>query len=199
MADGKNVPALQILHSNLAEFFGQFLSKYNAEMKCGLGCSQCCTAGLTVFPVEAQLILDWFSRLSEYEREALKVQWRGKSGEKQTSDFKRCTFLIENACSIYPVRPVLCRAQGLPMKVLAGDNEDGGKDYALSLCELNFPDESKLPSVEEWLDLERVNVLLSIAEKFAKNSTMSATLKSLADADSGRISLSAIREYLLQN
>lgn len=200
MSIGKNIPALEILHSNLSEFFDRFQKKYGSQMKCGLGCSQCCVGRLSVFPVEARMIITWFNGLEKEEKIALQKSWEHVNEQQTEKSREKCNFLLDNKCSIYPVRPVLCRAQGLPLKVSTGlkQSEIEADEYSLSLCELNFQDESQLPDVAEWLDLERVNTLLSIAEKFSKNEEISESLMSILNAESGRISLSGLQQHLLQ-
>jgi Fe-S-cluster containining protein len=197
MADGKNVPALEILHSNLSDFFTKFEGKYGSHMQCGSGCSKCCIGGLTVFPVEAGYIAQWFENLSDAERQDLRKVWSAEGSDSLGDTANACSFLHAGRCSIYPARPSLCRAQGLPLKVPSDSADKENKNYELSLCKLNFQDESSIPPAAEWLDLERVNILLSVAEKFSKKDEIHESLKGIAEPRSGRISLSNLREHLL--
>lgn len=199
MAEGKNVPPIQQLHENITQFFDRFHSKYRDEMKCGKGCSKCCVGGLTVFPTEAQYIADWVLGLSEPEQDELLKIWQNDVS-RHVSRSDRCSFLINDICTIYPVRPVLCRGQGLPMRVRATANqsEEDSENFELSLCELNFSDEAKIPAVSDWLDLDRVNVLLSVAQKYAEKSSISDAINNIAEPSSQRVPLTALKDYLLQ-
>jgi hypothetical protein len=69
--------------------------------KCPSGCSDCC-GPQTVHPVEAYAILKGVGPLRS---------WR-KDGERPVA---RCAFLTAvRTCRIYPVRPFVCRARGVP-------------------------------------------------------------------------------------
>jgi Fe-S-cluster containining protein len=195
MTDGKKTPPVASLQQNVSAHFDNFFKKYSSEMNCGRGCSQCCIAHLTVFPVEAQLILDWFTGLSVDARKDISKNW--KAGEQEP---KRCVFLSDNLCGIYEVRPTVCRTQGLPLKVakIATPDEDAGKEFELSLCELNFRDGEKIPPVAEWLDLERLNTLLAVAQKFSDKSQTSREIDNIVDVQTRRVELSRLRTLLLQ-
>ena len=93
MTDGTKKPIVVGLHENVSAFFDQFYKKYSAEMKCGLGCSQCCVQGVSVFPVEAQLIQEWVLSLSELEKNhsltlGRKIQLSQLSKQKNANFFR---------------------------------------------------------------------------------------------------------------
>ena len=195
MTDGKKTPPIASLHQNVTAHFDSFFGKYSNEMNCGRGCSQCCIAHLTVFPVEAQLIFDWFTDLSAEVRKELTQSW-----SKAVQNNKRCVFLSEDLCSIYEVRPTVCRTQGLPLKVakLSSPDDVAQKEFELSLCELNFRHAEKIPPLAEWLDLDRLNTMLAIAQKFSDKSQLSPEINDLVDGHTGRVELSRLRPLLLQ-
>jgi Fe-S-cluster containining protein len=116
---------------------------------------------------------------------------------RSNSSHKKCVFLHNNACSIYEARPVVCRTQGLPLQLKRTDERD--EEVELSLCELNFSDESHLPAQREWLDLDRLNALLAIAQQQTDLSEFSLEVLNLSSAQSQRIRLDDLRDLLLRN
>lgn len=199
MTDGTKKPIVVGLHENVSAFFDQFYEKYSAEMKCGLGCSQCCVQGLSVFPVEAQLIQEWVLSLSEMEKKSLISTWK-KNTTEPTQQAKKCEFLSNDTCSIYAARPTICRSQGLPLRVKSatGVVVSDENDFELSMCELNFVDENKIPNPSEWLDLDRLNTLLSIAQNYSEKEIISSDVNGLKDAQTGRVRLADLFDHLLQ-
>lgn len=139
------------LQENASGFFEKTLLKYGNEMKCKEGCSKCCYTDISIFKVESERIKDWFNSKDEEAQKNLKRLWSTQN------EAKACPFLYEEKCSIYDVRPVICRTQGAPL-FLASEN-------ALDYCPLNF--ETEDPPKEDWLNLERLNTMLSLAAKSA--------------------------------
>ncbi|MBN2486725.1 MAG: YkgJ family cysteine cluster protein [Bacteroidales bacterium] len=92
---------------------------HRAHMKCKEGCSQCCQA-FRILPVEFHYI----SLMLKNKNIAINKDF----GSSQ------CKFLVNNRCSIYEHRPVICRTHGFPLTRL---NEEAGA-YEVSFCELNF-------------------------------------------------------------
>jgi Fe-S-cluster containining protein len=189
----KNGDVIESLHANVSSFFENFFSRYQGQMKCGLGCASCCISGITVFPAEAQLIKSWFLSLDPERQRDIASKWQESTplGAESGSPGS-CVFLVSNVCSIYPVRPTLCRSQGLPLKIKT-DTE-----IELSLCELNFQGESDLPPSGEWLDLDRLNTLLVIANQAAQAARFDTELQALIIPETGRISLILLQSHLLK-
>lgn len=107
----------------------------HAPLRCGPGCDGCCMQ-FSVLPVEAALI-------------AQAVAAKGLSLENNQ---KTCVLLKDGLCSIYDLRPVICRTQGLPLAYI--DEEAGAIE--VSACPLNFPDDYPL-SHEELLYMDPFN------------------------------------------
>ncbi len=145
---GSNKPIVT-LQENASGFFDKISSKYSADMKCKVGCSKCCFTDISIFKVESERISDWFKVQSVEKQLELKTLWLTKNEQGA------CTFLYNNQCSIYEARPVICRTQGAPL-FLASEN-------VLDYCPLNF--EQGDPPKEDWLNLERLNTMLSLAAK----------------------------------
>lgn len=137
------------LQENASGFFDKIAQKYSSEMKCKAGCSKCCYTDISVFRVESERINEWFLFQDVSKQKELKDLWATKN------EPGACCFLYEDKCSIYESRPVICRTQGAPL-FLATEN-------VLDYCPLNF--ESGDPSKEDWLNLERLNTMLSLAAK----------------------------------
>jgi Fe-S-cluster containining protein len=143
-------------------------------MSCRQGCTQCCHVDLSVFSVEADFIRQWWNQLSESERKLRREQWamaQAKGKNLLDQIVSPCRFLIEGGCSIYEARPVICRSHGLPLKRLEGEREE------VDICPLNFTDE--LPEKKDWLDLDRVNTLLSLLQHQHPNSDERISLAQL--------------------
>ena len=101
--------AIGALQQHLHKFIG-----------CAPGCSSCCKK-FSVLPLEAALIAGSAS---------VSLQFSSGSGEF-------CSQLIDNHCSIYPQRPLICRTQGLPIGYIDEDREQ----IEVSACPLNFPED----------------------------------------------------------
>jgi len=140
---------IESLQENASGFFDKVNQKYSSQMKCKEGCSKCCLTDISIFEVEAQRIRDWFNLLSLDQQIHLKEMW----STPVTSG--ACHFLINDSCSIYEARPVICRTQGAPLFIQS--------ENVLDYCPLNF--ESANPDKADWLNLERLNTLLSFAAK----------------------------------
>ena len=108
------------------------LSEIHGErLKCKLGCASCCIDGISVFNVEADNIRDWVGE---------KLQ-----GHKPSEEGK-CAFLTDSgACRVYPVRPYVCRTQGLPLRWI--DFESGTEKR--DICPINEPGENLLSLSEK--------------------------------------------------
>lgn len=122
-------------------------------LSCRQGCSACCVEGLSVLPVEAALILS----------AGLAPPARPQPG--------RCVFLDEDgACTVYPVRPVVCRTHGLALRG-AEQSTAPSKPRAhlsvlgddVSACALNYTE--RAPTTAEVLDAGRVMMLLVTVDR----------------------------------
>lgn len=140
------------LQENASGFFDKIAQKHSQKMECKKGCSKCCQTDISVFEIEADRVDDWFTSLDSVEQKRLLDLWQTPNQESY------CTFLYNDQCTIYEARPLICRTQGLPLYV-ASEN-------VLDYCPLNFKDGD--PPKEDWLNLERMNTLLSFAATTAK-------------------------------
>jgi Fe-S-cluster containining protein len=114
------------LHEVVDELAGKVADQNAERLQCRAGCSDCCTDGLTVFSIEADVIRKHHAALLE-------------QGEAHPPG--ACAFLdTEGHCRIYAQRPYVCRTQGLPLRWLEEDFE------ARDICPKNADGE---PPLEE--------------------------------------------------
>jgi len=129
----------------------EFQERYAAQLQCRKGCSSCCQPGLSVFAVERNAIRAWL-QLQPDLLEKL---------QKQAENPDACRFLdAAGSCQIYPVRPIICRTQGLPLSFKV--NEQSRRD----VCPLNFEKEDifALPT-DGVLNLDLLNTLLVLVDQ----------------------------------
>lgn len=82
-------------------------------IKCHRGCSYCCTEG--EFPMsELEFIgmMLYYDTLSEELKEIIKKNIDELLSQPRQK-FYKCPFLVDSACSVYPMRSILCRTFGL--------------------------------------------------------------------------------------
>ncbi len=101
---------------------------HGATLSCGPGCTSCCQA-FSVLPIEAACLQEAIGALPSASQERLRYNL-----EENTA---RCPLLIDELCSIYAARPVICRTQGLPLAYVDEEREA----IEVSACPLNFPDD----------------------------------------------------------
>lgn len=94
------------------------LSRRLPPMPCRRGCSSCCTLPVHVAAAEVFGILDYMEKtLSRAAQERIIADIRATAaairslpGPERPSTRRRCPFLDGHDCSIYPARPMMCRA-----------------------------------------------------------------------------------------
>ena len=128
-------------------FWDRVVSAHPDALVCAPGCADCCQPGLSVHPVEAMAIRAHLATWPPRARAALR--------EPAGANRARCAFLRDDRCAIYPVRPVICRSHGLPVRI----------DGQVDACPLNFTNRSWSP--DGVLDLEHLNLLLALANQEA--------------------------------
>ncbi|TRX71717.1 YkgJ family cysteine cluster protein [Carboxylicivirga sp. M1479] len=97
--------------------------EHEQNMACKKGCDKCCL-NFDVFPIEFDYIKE---QMQAHYPLVLEQKRPEKLGEA-------CFFLNQHQCSIYSVRPIICRTHGYPLLYM---NEEGDQ-WELSHCELNF-------------------------------------------------------------
>ena len=138
-----------IMHAQLDQAIAQRDAEIGKRMACHKGCSSCCVSPVLVTEGEAVAVAEW---LGQPQNAAARARfegaykiWAGKLGElvaeapqhrepdenlewcmKAKRREAMCAFNHEGACTIYPVRPALCRkTHALDTNAHCGS--DGGK------------------------------------------------------------------------
>jgi len=150
--------------------FGEALKrKYAQSFACRAGCAGCCVAGIRVWRVEFDHI-----RRTHLDK-------RGMTKPSSTTRAGRCAWQGENdRCTIYDVRPVVCRLWGLPLFIPEGKisewtssaidrsvrAKESGAEGTLTCCELNF---TAAPALEDLPLADAVNYEIVIQTLAAIN------------------------------
>lgn len=145
-------------------FFERVRERHGDRMRCASGCSACCGHALTLSPVEAESVRAHVATLPDDVRARL-----AKRARRETP----CPALDDDGrCAIYEARPIICRTQGVPMRVGSASlpvvPEGAADANGLSVCPLNFEGVA-LASLEPdvILDLENVDVTLGLINGLA--------------------------------
>lgn len=136
------------------------------HMKCRPGCSSCCK-NFTVYSVEAYSISLYLKRNITDSSATC-----GKILNEQADKEDTCIFLNKDLCTIYPVRPLICRTHGYPVVI---KNE---KEARVDCCPENF--QKMTLKREHLIDIDHLNTMLfSINTLFVReySSELSADLE----------------------
>ncbi len=135
-----------------------------AQLSCRKGCSLCCD-DISVLPIERYALARWLRSNRHYLNPSLSPPREGAN---------RCPFLHrrDESCCIYPVRPLICRFHGLPIRYPVEEYDVTGevmlgvpREWTFSWCELNFPDidsrqAQSVFSSDAYIDMEGWNAAL---------------------------------------
>ena len=131
-------------------------ARHADKFQCASGCVGCCQPGLSVFNVEARKIGEW---IDEHPDVVAKIQ--DKTLMLDDPDY--CHLLDRKGrCTIYEVRPMICRSHGMPIS-WGGDEENPEER---DVCPLNFEGEdlNNLPK-SDILSIDKLNILLSLINR----------------------------------
>ena len=162
------------LVAKVDEKFAQILARHPAQFSCRAGCHSCCQPGLTI-------------SIAEFQHIALFLQDNpliaGSMSAQDAHAGSRCRWLDgQGHCTIYPVRPIICRSHCAPIKFQ--QNTQLRRD----VCSLNFTNLS-LAAIDalDFVDIDTLNTILSLinrrfdpdrhAERFALERAVIAPLK----------------------
>lgn len=148
----------QTLLADLGRLARGFDALHGDHLTCRKGCSGCCHQHLGVFAVEADALSAALRALPP----ELRAQQRAQAEAVLDGRREACPLLIDEACSVYEARPVICRTHGYPLHYEA-EAEDGETEILLDVCPLNFTAEGALESLslEQTLPLDRLNLRLA--------------------------------------
>lgn len=140
------------LYKKVAQFERELGHEAKAKSQCKNGCSKCCYTDISVFEIETSNIKTWFHSLSQTQQMDLKALWKLPRTEGS------CAFLRNESCTIYEVRPLICRTQGLAFKF-----KNDGEEF-VDICPLN---DEMIPVLKdkEIINLDLLNMILSQLEK----------------------------------
>jgi Fe-S-cluster containining protein len=95
------------------DFFQRVYNRFADNMSCTLGCTDCCKPHLSVMLAEALAILWGMEKLAHGQTNGV-----SQCQTMVSVPYSRpgCCFLLEGKCSIYPMRPIICRTHGLPLQ-----------------------------------------------------------------------------------
>lgn len=96
------------LDRGLTEIVAEYENQ-GVKAACRPGCSWCCCVPVLTAPLEAFHIADYLERQGRFAH-SLSRRLRTRSNRRWAGENPECIFLAERHCSIYPVRPIKCRA-----------------------------------------------------------------------------------------
>ena len=141
------------------KFAAKLQSRYSKHLVCRAGCSGCCHHHLSVFAVEAEearaaveaLPAQVRARVEDQAREVIEREAQGRPAV--------CPLLVDDRCSIYQSRPLICRTQGLPLLMEAEDGEQ-----EVDFCPLNFTEAGAVDDLDEdhLVPLDALNLRLAL-------------------------------------
>jgi uncharacterized protein len=136
------------------------LAYYGAHIVCRLGCSACCECNLSVFEVEAAAVRAALAGLAKGMQRRLLRQACEASIREEAAKPVSCPLLLDESCTVYDARPIICRTQGLPLLIETGDAKQG-----VDFCPLNFAGCSATDDLDKdhLIPLEEINSRLVMA------------------------------------
>jgi len=134
-------------------------SHYAGHLTCRAGCSGCCHHHLSVFVVEAAAVRKAVDALPQQTRTIIQRQAHEVTKREADNQPVACPLLVEERCSIYESRPLICRTQGLPLLIEA---EDGQPE--VDFCPLNFAAPDAVDDLDEahLVPLDDLNLKLAL-------------------------------------
>lgn len=126
---------LKLIHERMLDKFFKEQAPY---LCCKKGCSHCCKKGqYPMSEIEVKFIILKMASLDKKNQEEILYNIQSVIKEKQTSKvsvenfFYQCPFLINNNCSIYENRALICRTHGLMFFI---DDNSGNEKYKIPYC-----------------------------------------------------------------
>jgi len=141
------------------ELAAKLQARYSKHLACRAGCSGCCHHHLSVFAVEAETVRTAIEELPTQVRARVEAQAREVIKREAHGEAVTCPLLIDDCCSIYQSRPLICRTQGLPLLMEAEDGEQ-----EIDFCPLNFTEAGAVDDLDEnnLAPLDAINLRLAL-------------------------------------
>ena len=116
------------------------------------------------------------------ETRAIIEQQAGEVTEREAGNQPvACPLLVEDRCSIYESRPLICRTQGLPLLLEAEDNE-----AEIDFCPLNFTAPDAIDDLTQALDAANFVPLDDLNLKLALVNLQFCREQGIPDESSGQ-------------
>ncbi len=150
----------QQLIADVDDLTSQLNERYKEHLQCGAGCSGCCHHHLSVFAVEAAVLTEAIQALPEAMQQRIQQQAEDVKNREAKGESVACPLLVDNLCSVYESRPLICRTQGLPLLYEA---DDGAQE--IDFCPLNFTTDEAIAELadEQLVPLDLLNLKLAMA------------------------------------
>ena len=107
------INTIRLLHEQIDALTEKIKKKPDVRFDCKAGCSYCCSLRVAATPPEVFLIARHLKQMpieSHSELIArLKIRAEATQGVSTENFFFPCTLLVAGQCTIYEVRPVMCR------------------------------------------------------------------------------------------
>jgi len=134
-------------------------TRYSKHLVCRAGCAGCCHHHLSVFAIEAEEARAAIEAAPAPIRACVEEQAREVIKREAQGEPAPCPMLVDNRCSIYESRPLICRTQGLPLLMEA---EDGERE--VDFCPLNFTGAGAVDDLEgdHLIPLDALNLRLAL-------------------------------------
>lgn len=160
----------------LDEQVSTLVNEADSQINCKAGCSGCCSNRFKISSVEAGYLKTGFLTLPTNLQQQIKKQLQAplNKAEHSNKHYDKCPLLIEEQCSLYHYRPLLCRAYGVRLKV----------GETISACSLNFNNNETKNNAGRFLEMDPFYNLadeLSLANenKWQQKQTISEHLAAL--------------------
>ena len=122
-------------------------TRHSDRLACKPRCASCCQS-FSILSIEADCLRKAIGALPLITRDLLR--------RNLAADNDRCPLLIDELCSVYEARPIICRTQGLPLAYVDEEREA----IEVSACPLNFSD-GYVFTPENLLFMDAFNTRLS--------------------------------------
>jgi Fe-S-cluster containining protein len=121
------------LFARVEAFHARVRAHHPGALSCRAGCDDCCHVELTVTELEASLIEERLAAMPEDARRALAARARREHDDDRCPALER-----DGCCAIYDVRPLVCRAHGLPFRFEVPASEGKRALPMIDACPKNF-------------------------------------------------------------
>src|SRR5574344_65461 len=166
---------LEIIDEYLAKFF----EEASPFIRCKKGCTHCCQEGDYPFShLEFMYLIKGFINLDP--KVAMKVKQNINGLKNNSKNLYKCPFLINNECSVYKYRGLICRTHGLTFYKENSDKIEVPNCVNLGLNYSNIYDTEKgIFSTEKAKenDLKETPVIYNISLKELRENELAKSLE----------------------